>query len=123
MDLIQLGNELKAYIESGNPHGAFENLYHPDVVSIEAGGSAESTTTGIAACLQKAEWFGNEFEVHGGTVTGPFPDGVDQVAILMSYDVTQKSSGHRFPLEEIGVYTFADGKIVKEKFYNTMPSG
>lgn len=119
MDVLELGNQLKAFILAGDPEGAFDALYHEDVVTVEPSGE-NPEGHGLAVCRQKKEWFDQTMEVHGATVEGPFPNG-NQVALYLSYDVTEKASGMRFNMNEVGLYTFEDGKIVREVFYYHMP--
>ncbi|MFM9598231.1 nuclear transport factor 2 family protein, partial [Streptomyces scabiei] len=64
----------------------------------------------------KMEWFNSSFEVHSATVGGPFING-DQFAVEFNYDVTNKQSGQRQPMHEIGIYTVRNGKIAEERFY------
>ena len=54
------------------------------------------------------------------TKGGPFPHGNDRFCVMFDYDVTNKPSGQRFQMEEVGLYTVADGKISKEEFFYAM---
>jgi ketosteroid isomerase-like protein len=116
MSAQEVSNRLIEIIKSGNPAEAHDNLYHPDIVSIESGGGEESTSTGVEACRQKGEWFTNMFEVHGSEVDGPYPNG-EEFALHLTYDLTHKESGNRFKMKEVAMYTVENDKIVREKFY------
>jgi ketosteroid isomerase-like protein len=120
MTAKEVSQKLVEYIQTGDVEGAYTNLYHPDIVSIEAAGE-NPVSNGIDACRHKGAWFDETFEVHGSEVKGPYPNG-EKFALFLSYDVTHKQSGQRFPLEEAAIYEVADGKIVWEKFYNDMPN-
>jgi hypothetical protein len=40
-----------------------------------------------------------------------------QFAVHFTFDVTPKATGHRTTLEEVGVYTVKDSKIIREQFF------
>ena len=74
---------------------------------------------GLEAIRGKNEWWFANNEVHSGEVKGPFPHG-DRFAVIFNFDVTSKAgpmAGQRFQMEEVGLYTVAGGKIVKEEFF------
>lgn len=48
---------------------------------------------------------------------GPWPHGDDRFAVRFTYDITNKPSGMRMQMDEIGVFTVADGKVVREEFF------
>jgi hypothetical protein len=66
----------------------------------------------------------------GMTVTGaasrsiertPFAmKAVERFIVRFSYDVTNKPSGRRFQLDETGLFTIENGKIVREEFFYGM---
>ena len=117
MTTIDVGNKLVALVRAGKATEAIETLYHPEIVSVEAGfGDGPSQSTGVAACLEKGkEWVANH-EVHSVKADGPYPHG-DRFAIHLSYDVTQRQTGKRSTMSEVAVYTVKNGKIVHEEFY------
>jgi ketosteroid isomerase-like protein len=41
----------------------------------------------------------------------------DQFVVRFTMDVTPKETGKRVKMDEIGVYTVLNGKIVAERFY------
>ncbi|HXY40000.1 MAG TPA: nuclear transport factor 2 family protein, partial [Vicinamibacteria bacterium] len=66
-----------------------------------------------------SEWWTSNNEVHEAKVKGPFPNG-DRFAVIFDYEITPKAgpyAGKRTRMEEVGVYTVEDGKIVREEFY------
>jgi ketosteroid isomerase-like protein len=121
MNALDVGKKLVALCREGKNHEAMESLYAPDIVSIEAmsppGGSAESK--GLAACFEKGKMWEAGHQIHSARTEGPFPNG-DRFAVFFSYDVTQKASGRRFTMDEVGLYTVRDGKIVREEFFYSM---
>jgi hypothetical protein len=71
---------------------------------------------GVAAVKAKGEWWTNAHEWHGGSVEGPFVNGA-QFAVRFEMDVTEKASGRRMQMTEIGLYTVSGGQIVEERFF------
>lgn len=109
---------IKAFAEllkSGQHHEAAAQFNAPDIVSIEAMEGPMARIEGAAAVKAKSEWWYGAHEVHSASAEGPFPNG-DQFAMVFDLDVTQKETGRRMQMREIGLYTMRDGKIVEEKF-------
>ncbi len=71
---------------------------------------------GAAAVKAKSEWWYGAHEVHSATTEGPYVNG-NQFVVRFSIDVTQKETGQRIQMQEIGLYTMRDGKIVEERFF------
>jgi hypothetical protein len=99
----------------GSFEQAIKQYYHDDIVSVEPMGETP-TVTGIDAVLGKLAYFHDTMDIHGAEVTGPFLNG-NQFAVRFVLDATQKQSGKRSTMEEIGVYTVEGDKIVHEAFY------
>jgi len=97
--------------------GAVDTLYADDIVSVEAfnphGGPTE--TRGIEGVRGKVDWWENSMEVHSQKVSEPFV-AHDRFVVQFDVDVTEKESKKRFQMSEVGVYTVANGKIVREEF-------
>ena len=85
-------------------------------MSYEALDGPMAVCEGKEAVKQKSEWWRANHEVHGGSVEGPFVNG-DQFAVRFKMDITPKATGERVMMDEIGVYTVEDGKIIEERFY------
>ncbi len=103
-----------------NQQPTLDELYAEDVVSVEAmamPGETSAAVSGLAAVRQKHAWWEAGFEVHSGTVEGPFPHGEDRFAVIFEFDATERASGQRWKMKEVGVYTVAAGKIVREEFF------
>lgn len=110
-------------VVDANRSGAIERLmaehYSPSIVSVE---SAESegmprAAEGLDALKAKHDWWNSTMEMHGGEVDGPFLFDPDRFAIRFTMDATNKQTGERMQGAEIGLYTVADGKIVREEFF------
>ncbi len=118
MSATQIGQELVALCKQGKNMEAIDKLYSPNIVSVEAMTmpGMDQTQTGLDAIKGKNTWWGDNHEVHGGEVSGPFPNG-DRFAVLFKFDVTPKHTGKRMTMEEVGLYTIEGDKIVKEEFF------
>jgi len=121
MTTMEVGTKLVELCKKGENVQAIETLYSPGIVSVEAmsmpGGSAE--VKGIEAVMGKGKWWVENHEIHSASCEGPFPNG-DKFIVRFNYDVTNKPSGRRMKMDEMALYTVADGKIVKEEFFYHM---
>ena len=119
--VLDIANELADLCRQGKNMEAIEKLYSSDIVSIEVCDMPEmpARMEGIEAIKGKNQWWTEHHEVHGGDVKGPFPHG-NRFILLFDYDVTAKSgpmAGQRMQMQEVGLYTVADGKISQEEFF------
>ena len=113
-----VAEELVSFCRAGNFTDAINNLYSPDIVSIESMGSETMPREmkGIDAIRGKNQWWADNNEVHTSVVDGPFI-GEDKFAVYYNLDVTFKPTGKRTPMEEMALYEVKDGKIVREHFF------
>jgi ketosteroid isomerase-like protein len=100
--------------QSGQFEEAGSKYWADDVVSIEPMGDVLEMR-GKAAVAGKGEWWRNNHEVHGATVEGPYVSG-DAFTVRFAMDITPRQSGQRMMMDEIGIYTVRDDKIVREEF-------
>lgn len=121
MTTQQVADTLVKLCSAGKFMEATEELYSPDIVSMEAaappGGSRESK--GLAAVKAKGEWWGANHEIHSAVVEGPLVAGA-HFAVVFKLDVTFKPEKKRFTMEEVAVYKVEGGKIVYEEFFYKM---
>ncbi len=122
--VLGIANELAGLCRQHQNLEAIEKLYSDDIVSIEVTGSAEmpARMEGKEAIKGKNRWWLENHEVHGSEVEGPWPHG-DRFILLFRIDITPKCGpmeGKRMKIDEAGLYTVADGKIVKEEFFYDM---
>jgi ketosteroid isomerase-like protein len=111
----------KKYVELCNKHDnktILETLFSPDIVSVEAGAppGASAEVRGVQAVAEKGVKWMSEHEIHSAKVEGPWPHG-DRFVVRFSYEVTNKPSGKRFPMDEVALFTVQNGKIVREEFF------
>ena len=115
----EIGRRLVALCNAGKGMEAVEALYDEKIVSIEGADSPElpARMEGIEAIRGKNAWWYDNHEIHGSTAVGPFcGHRHDQFAVWFEMDVTNKPSGERQKLSEVGLYTVAEGKVVQEEF-------
>jgi len=113
-----VAEDLVSFCKAGNFMGAIDNLYSPDIVSIESMGNETMPREmkGIDAIRGKNQWWAENHEVNSSVVEGPFV-GEDKFAVYYNLDVTFKPTGKRTPMEEMALYEVKDGKIVREHFF------
>jgi hypothetical protein len=92
-------------------------LYSADIESIEDGMTSEiGRVKGMEGLKKKGAWLSNDFEVHHIKAFAPVV--ADHwFSVKFEIDTTDKNSGERSKLSEIGVYKVEGGKIVKEHYF------
>ncbi|MEI9938559.1 MAG: nuclear transport factor 2 family protein [Pseudomonadota bacterium] len=111
----------KKYVElcqAHQNHTALETLFSPDAVSVEAAAmpGLPVESKGLKAIVEKGKQWMDNHEVHSSKLEGPWPHG-NRFVVRFSYDVTNKPSGRRFQMEEAGLFTVENDKIVREEFF------
>lgn len=101
--------------KKGELDEAGKQFWSDDVVSIEAMEGDMARVQGRAALEAKGAWWYANHEVHSVDVEGPYVNG-DQFVVRFTMDVTPKG-GERMQMDEMGVYTLDNGKIVEERFF------
>lgn len=121
MSTMEIAGKLVNLCRQGKNLEALNTLFADDVVSVEAVATpgAQQEAKGLAAVKGKGEWWLANHEIHSASVTGPWPHG-DRFVVGFQYDVTNKPSGKRMKLDEVGLYTVRDGKVVREEFFYDM---
>lgn len=120
-ETIEIGQKLVEFCKNNENLKAVNELYADEIVSLESMASPEGTdqAQGIEAIRRKNKQWEEEMEVHSMDVQGPFPLG-DRFAVHFKFDATERKNNKRMKMEEVGLYTVKDGKIVKEEFFYTM---
>ena len=118
MTTLEIGTKLVTLCQNKKNMEAIETLYSPEIVSVEAGAPPGQSpeTRGLPAVLGKSKWWNENHEVHSAQVLGPFPNG-DKFAVYFKYEMTPKATGKKTTMEEVGLYSVKNGKIMKEEFF------
>lgn len=121
MDTKQVGDKLVELCRQNKNMEAIDTIYDQDIISLEAQSMPEmpAEMRGIDAIRGKNQWWFDNHEVHGAEAGGPYVNG-DRFAVDFNYDITPKvgpMEGKRHNMQEVALYTVADGKIVKEEFF------
>ena len=118
MDARTVGERLVELTKADKDAQALTELYADSVISIEvmSDPAAESQRwEGIQAVREKHAWWESVATVHKVDVEGPFAgNGDDHFVVRFAMDVTL--DGQRNQVTEVGLFTVANGKIVKEVF-------
>jgi hypothetical protein len=122
-DAMATGRKLVELCNADKGMEAVDTLYDEKIVSIEGQGTPEmpARMEGIEAVRGKSRWWYDNHEVHASKAVGPFcGHRQDQFAVLFETDVTNKPSGQRSQMTEVGLYTVKGGKVVQEEFLYLM---
>jgi hypothetical protein len=92
-------------------------LYSPEIESIEDGMVNEAgRVKGMEGLRKKGARLSQDFEVHGIKASDPVVAD-NWFSVKFEVDATDKNSGERSRLSEIGVYKVENGRIVKEHYF------
>ncbi len=117
METKEIAEKLVQWCKEGDFQKPYQQLYSPEIVSIENDGSSENGhVKGMDGIQKKGEWWQENFEVHNTSVSDPIVAD-NWFSVRFEMDTTHKPSGHRSTMSEIGVYQIKDGKIVREQFF------
>ena len=117
MNTEEVAQKLVEYSRKGEWMQAVNDLYAKDIVSVEPREmeNMPAEMRGLDQVRGKTEWFEKNFEVHSAKVGGPFVAG-ETFVVQFDLDATEKASGKRMPMSEVGVYKVKDGKVAREEF-------
>ena len=115
MDTKEVAKAFTALCAKGEFDAAGQKFWSDDVVSREPMPGDMARTEGRKAALGKGEWWYANHTVHEAKVEGPYVHG-NQFVVRFTMDVTPKN-GKRVTMDELGVYTVANGRIVDEAFF------
>ncbi|MBX3386449.1 MAG: nuclear transport factor 2 family protein [Phycisphaeraceae bacterium] len=113
----EVGDSLVTMFNRGEFKAIEDKWWSPAIESIEGMGMAWA---GRAKVEEKNAWWSAQNEIMGASAEGPFV-GATGFAVKFRMEVLEKASGKRTQMEEVGVYTVRDGKIVREEFMYRTP--
>lgn len=118
MTTEEVANKLVEYCRNNQEDKAYQELYSPEITSIEMAEPMKEVH-GFEGIAKKGAWWQENFEVHGNKVSDPLVAD-NHFTVRFWMDTTHKPSGQRSQMNELAVYEVKDGKIWKEQFfYNT----
>ncbi len=115
MSTQEIANAFFALCAEGKFEEAGHTYWSNDVVSFEAMDGPMAKVTGREAVAAKGAWWYANHDIHSIKVEGPYVNG-NQFTVRFTMDVTPKD-GQRLTMDEHGLYTVQDGKIVEERFF------
>lgn len=108
----EIGSSLVEMFNRGQLREVEEMWWSPRITSIEGMGQAWD---GRAAVEGKNAWWAQTNRMVSGSAEGPYV-GATGFSVKFHLEVEDKNTGQRTIMDEIGVYTVKDGKIVQEEF-------
>ena len=118
MTTQEIGKRYVALCQAGKNEVCLDELYAKDAVSVEAAAmpGMDKTVKGLDAIRAKSKSWNENNVVHSAEVAGPFPND-NRFAVRFNFEVTNKPSGRRMKMDEVGLFTVENGKITREEFF------
>ena len=118
MASLDIGKRYVALCKEGKFDDCITSLFAPNAVSVEAAAppGQDRTAKGIEAIRAKGKWWADNHTVHKAEVFGPYPHD-NRFAVRFVFDFTEKPSGKRTTMDEVGLFTVENDKITREEFY------
>ncbi|QYX55336.1 nuclear transport factor 2 family protein [Roseovarius sp. SCSIO 43702] len=121
MSMMDTAKALVAGCREGREAENLERLYAPDAISVEAADMGRGREVrGLDAIRAKHDWWEASMEVLEAETSDPLPHGDDRFAVIFRVTAREKETGKTWDMEEVGVYTVADDRIVREEFFYAM---
>ncbi len=118
MTTQEIANRLVELCNKQDYETCYEELYSPEIVSIEADGTS---VQGFEAMAAKGKQWNESIEKWNGAGAGaPIVSG-NHFSVPMWMDLQYKGAPAAMKFEEIAVYQVKDGKVVKEQFFYEEP--
>lgn len=121
MAMRDTARDLVAGCRDGRETENLERLYAADAVSVEAVDMGQGREThGIEGIRAKHEWWNGAMEVLEADISDPLPHGADRFAVIFRVKARDRGTGDVMDMEEVGLYTVADDRIIREEFFYNM---
>ena len=119
MTTEQVAKRLVELCRQGKYQQVYDELFSPEVLSIEPEGGPWGTVQGFEAMAEKSkQWNEMIAEFHSGFVSDPLV-AADHFTLVMKSNVTLKGMDHPIDMDEVCVYRVDNGKVVSEQFFYT----
>ena len=115
MNTQELAKAFTDLCAKGELDAAGKKFWSDNIVSREPMTGDMAELKGRKAVEGKSQWWSANHEVHNFKVEGPYVHG-DQFVVRFKLEVTPKGQ-KRMHLDEVGLYTVRNGKIVEESFF------
>jgi len=119
MTTQEVANRLVVLCREGNFQQAVEELYAPDIVSVEPEGTPNRIVKGLAGIAEKGAQFESKIEKMNSTSISDPIVAENFFSVNMLMNVNMKGVPVPIDMDEICVYNVRDGKIIKEEFFYT----
>ena len=117
MNIGEIAQYFVQWRNEGDGNKIRMELYSADIESIEEGFDNEiGRVTGMSGLGKKGQGLKKQFEVYNIKASDPVIAD-NWFSIKFEIDSTDKKSGKRSTLSEIGVFKVKGGKIVKEHYF------
>ncbi len=123
-DTTDIAQALVGHCRAHTEAEGLTTLYAKDAESIEANHMPDGSRVakGVEAIAAKHDWWNQNFEVHSAEVDGPYIHD-NRFAVIFTIDVTEKATGTRWKMSEVGLYTVTEDKITREEFFQAPMPG
>ena len=119
MTTKEVAERLVNLCRKGSYQEAIQELYAPEIISVEAEGVPDRSVQGLAAIAEKGVKFQSMLErVNTSSVSDPLVAG-NHFSVAMLMNVKLKGHSEAIDMDEICIYTVDNGKIVREEFFYT----
>jgi ketosteroid isomerase-like protein len=115
MGTQELAQAFTDLCKKGEFEEAGRRFWSDDIESKEPMTGEMAVIKGRKAVEGKGTWWYENHDVHEVKVEGPYVHG-DQFVVRFTMEVTPKG-GKRMAMDEVGLYTVKDGKVVEESFF------
>lgn len=112
---MEIGQSLVGMFNRGEFGEVEVKWWNPREITSVEGVGVEMAWTGKSAVDEKNQGWMADHVIHGASAEGPFV-GASGFAVRFRMDVETKSTGQRQVMDEVGVYTVKNGKIIREEF-------
>ena len=115
MSTQEIANGIVKLCKAGQFDEAYTTYFAKNAKSVEPIPNLP-VAQGLDALIAKGQGWEKITEVHSMEVSAPMVAG-NHFAITFKMDTTNKESGKRNQMEEIGLYQVKNGKVVSEQFF------